>query len=304
MSDTPSSSGLPDHSGTLRHPDGAEAAEMMRYQVSWGAIFAGTIIALVVQVLLSMLGAGFGIASLDIGTAETLAASTFSVLAGIWFLLTGLVAAYLGGYIAARLSGKTSATTGALHGLTTWALTTLFVLYLLTTTIGSLVSGAFSGLTSALGAVGQTVAQSTAPLIASSNPLDALESRIRATGNDPQALNNAAVNSVRALVTGDEAAAETARQRAAQALATARGIPLDQATQQVTEMEREYHAQVAAVREQATVAAEATASVVSTAALLAFVALALGAIAGWMGGRSGIINPIYADRLLPTRRSL
>jgi hypothetical protein len=276
---------------------------MMRYQVSWGAIFAGTVVALVVQILLSTLGAGLGIATLGTASAETPEASTFSVLAGIWYLIAGLGAAYLGGYIAGRLSGKTSATTGALHGLTTWALTTLCVLYLLTSTVGNLVGGAFSGLTSVVGQVGQTAAQSaTASLISSSNPLDALESRVRATGADPEALNNAAVNAVRALVTGDEAAADAARQRAAEALAAARGIPLDQATQQVTEMEREYRAQIAKLKEQATAAAEATASVVSTAALLAFGALALGAIAGWMGGRSGIIHPIYADRVVPTRR--
>ena len=269
MSDSPNWPDRPDHSNSVGHP--TDAAEMMRYQVSWGAIFAGTVVALVVQVLLTTLGAGLGIATLDIGTTETPEASTFSVLAGIWYLLTGLVAAYLGGYIAARLSGKTSATTGALHGLTTWALTTLFVLYLLTTTIGNLVGGAISGLTSAVGQVGQTVAQSAAPLVAGSNPLAALEARVRATGTDPEALNNAAVNAVRALVSGDEAAADAARQRAAQALAAARGIPLDQATQQVAEMEREYRAQIAALKEQATAAAAATASVVSYGYLVVLV---------------------------------
>ena len=72
-----------------------------------------------------MLGAGIGIATLDPGTNDNPAASTFSIAAGIWYMLSGVIAAFVGGYIAARLSGKTVATTGALHGLTTWALTTL-----------------------------------------------------------------------------------------------------------------------------------------------------------------------------------
>ena len=38
--------------------------------------------------------------------------------------------------------------------------------------------------------------------------------------------------------------------------------------------------------------------------LLAFVALVLGAIAGWLGGRSGVVHPVYADRMIPTRRSV
>ena len=104
MSDSPNSPDRPDHSNTVRHP--TDAAEMVRYQVSWGAISAGTVVALVVQVLLTTLGAGLGIATLDIGTTETPEASTFSVLAGIWYLVTGIVAAYLGGYIAARLSER------------------------------------------------------------------------------------------------------------------------------------------------------------------------------------------------------
>ena len=90
-------------------------------KVSWGAIFAGTVVALVVQVLLTMLGAGIGIATLDAGGVDNPEASTFSIVAGIWYVLSGIIAAYAGGYIAARMSGKTVPTSGALHGLTTWS---------------------------------------------------------------------------------------------------------------------------------------------------------------------------------------
>ncbi|TIU95222.1 MAG: PhnA-like protein, partial [Mesorhizobium sp.] len=98
--------------------------------------------------------------------------------------------------------------------------------------------------------------------------------------------------------------AAEARQNAAQALATARGIPLEQATQQVTQMEQQYHQAVEQAQQQAAEAADAAASVVSTGALLAFVSLVLGAIAGWFGGRSGVVHPVFADRLIPTRRGL
>lgn len=96
-----------------------------------------------------MLGAGIGIPTLDPGTGDNPAASTFSIAAGIWYMLSGIIAAFAGGYIAARLSGKTVPTTGALHGLTTWALTTLLVLWFLTSTVGALVGGVFSGVASA-----------------------------------------------------------------------------------------------------------------------------------------------------------
>ncbi|TIX86289.1 MAG: hypothetical protein E5V21_01435 [Mesorhizobium sp.] len=136
------------------------------------------------------------------------------------------------------------------------------------------------------------------------NPLQAIEAQVRATGTNPEALNNAAINGMRALVLGSEADAAEARQNAAQALATARGIPLEQATQQVTQMEQQYRQAVEQAQQQAAEAADAAVSVVSTGALLAFVSLVLGAIAGWFGGRSGVVHPVFADRLIPTRRGL
>jgi hypothetical protein len=176
----------PGRGETVLGPTAAsEARSLLLNEVSWGAIFAGVVVALVTQVLLSMLGAGIGIATLDPGTGDNPAASTFSIVAGIWYLLSGIISAFVGGYIAARMSGKTVATTGALHGLTTWAFTTLLVLYLLTSTVGALVGGAFSGVASAIGGLGKTVAQTAAPIIAESNPLDAIEAQIRATGTRP-----------------------------------------------------------------------------------------------------------------------
>jgi hypothetical protein len=279
------------------------ATTLMIHKVSRGAIFAGVVVALVVQILLTLLGVGIGVATLNPSNGQNPDASTFSVAAAIWYVVSGIIAAYIGGYIAARMSGKSLPTTGAFHGLTTWALTTLVVLYFVTTTAGSLVGGAFSGISSAIGGLGQTVAQTAAPMIANSNPIDVIESQVRAAGTDPQALNNAATNAIRALVTGDRANAESARQQAAEALARARSIPVDQAKQQVAQIEQQSRQALDRAKQQAKQAADAAASVVSKGALAAFVALVLGAIAGWFGGRSGVVHPVFADRVMPTRRA-
>ena len=281
-----------------------EAVDQSFSKISWGAIFAGVVVALVVQVLLTMLGAGIGIATLDPGTGDNPAVSTFSIGAGIWYVLSGIIAAYAGGYIAARMSGKTEPTNGALHGLTTWAFTTLLVLYFLTSTVGSLVGGAFSGVAGAIGGAGQTIAETAAPIIAQSNPLETMNAQLQASGTSPEALNAAATNAMNSLVMGDASSADAARTQAAQALATARNIPLDQATQQVADMEKQYRAAIASAKQQAIEAADATASVVSTGAILAFIGLVLGAIAGWLGGRSGIVYPVYATRMMPSRSSI
>jgi hypothetical protein len=179
----------------------------------------------------------------------------------------------------------------------------LVVLYLLTTTVGSIIGGAFAGLSNAIGGLGETVAQAAGPVLERTNPLEAIERQVSATGTDPEALNSAAVNAIRALVTGDDANAEAARQEAAQALASARNIPIDEAEARVVQIVERYEQGVEQARQQATEAADAAASAVSTGALVAFVAMILGAVAAWLGGRSGVVHPIFADRVVPVRRT-
>ncbi|RZI56674.1 MAG: PhnA-like protein [Zymomonas sp.] len=281
-----------------------DAHTIMINKVSWGAIFAGVVVGLITQVLLTMLGVGIGIATLDPMTTDNPTASSFSIGAGIWYVLSGIIAAYVGGYIASRMSGKTVATTGALHGLTTWAFTTLLVLYMLSTAVGGIVGGAFSGVTSAIGGLGQTAATAAAPALAQANPLEALEQQVRSTGTDPESLNNAAIASMQALVMGNEGEKTDAREKAAAAIASAKNIPIEDARTQVQQYETQYNQTVAQAKATALSAADTAASVVSTGAILAFVALVLGAIAGWLGGRSGVVHPVYADRVMPSRRTI
>lgn len=137
--------------------------------------------------------------------------------------------------------------------------------------------------------------------MAEANPLEAIESQVRATGTDPEALHASAINAVRKLLTSSEAEAGPAREQAAQALAKARGIPVDQETQQVAAMEKQSRDTLAAAKQRATDAAKATASAVSTGAISAFIAPVLGAIASWLGGRSGVVHPVYPDTLVASR---
>lgn len=271
---------------------GDPAATAAFNKISWGAIFAGVAVALSIQFLLNLLGVGIGAAVLDPGTSDNPDASTFSIAGGIWFVIAGIVSAFVGGYIASRVSGRPSNTTGGFHGLTSWAVTTLVVLYLLTTSVGGLIGGAFSGLSSVVGGAGQaaaTAVTAAAPAIANTtNPMAGIEQQIRnTTGNDPEALQNAAVAAVQAAVTGDEATAEDARVRAADAVAKAQNIPVDQARTQVDQYEKTYRENVAAAKQQAIDAAQAATAAVSAGAILGFIALVLGAIASWFGGVTG-----------------
>ncbi len=176
------------------------------------------------------------------------------------------------------------------------------MLYLLTSSVGAVVGGAFSGVSSAIGGVSQTVAQAAGPALDDANPLDALDRQIEATGTDPEALRQRALNAMRGLATSDEAGRETARQEAAQALADMRSIPLPEAQQQVAQIEQQYRETVDQARETAVAAAETTANAVSIGALAAFVALVVAAIAAWLGGRQGVSRPVTVVTTAATRR--
>jgi hypothetical protein len=173
----------------------------------------------------------------------------------------------------------------------------LVVLYLLTTAAGSLIGGAFSTVSGAVGGLGRTatsVAESVAPAVSEvADPFGEIEQEIRGAtgGTDPQALRDAAVTAVRAALTGDEAQAEAAREEAASALAQARNVPVEEARRQIQQYEEQYRAALESGRQRATEAADAAASVVSRGALFGFVALVLGALAAWFGGRAGTVPP-------------
>src|SRR3546814_12670983 len=63
-------------------------------QVSWGAVLAGVVLALVIQLLLNLLGIGIGVATIDPGGADSPTISIFSIAAGIWYVVTGIAAAF------------------------------------------------------------------------------------------------------------------------------------------------------------------------------------------------------------------
>ena len=288
-----------------------DARTILINRVSWGAVFAGVVVALVVQLILNLFGIGIGASTLNPGTGDNPSATGLSIGAGIWWTVSGVIAAFAGGYAAGRLTGQPTESTAGWHGLTTWALTTIVVFYLLTSAVGSIVGGAFSTLTSAAGSVGgtaggavQALAQAAGPgIVQSSDPFSSIEQSIRsaAGGNDPAALRDAATSAVRAALTGDEAQRQDARERATQALAKAQNIPADQARTRVQQYEQRYRETVDQAKQKATQAADISAKAVSRGALFAAIAPVLGAVAGWFGGRAGAVDPTITSGLLRAR---
>jgi hypothetical protein len=278
-------------------------------RISWGAVLAGVVMGLVVQLILNMIGIGIGASTLDpgAGAGENPSVQGFSIGAGIWWTVSGILAALAGGYVAGRLSGKPKESTAGWHGLTAWALTTLVIFYLLTSTIGGLIGGAYRTLAGAVGGVAstaggavQTAAQSAAPSLTTgaADPFASIEQSLRGAtgGNDPAALRDAAVAAMRAAVTGNQQQAAEARNRAAEAIAKAQNVTVEEARTQVERYEQQYRQGVETAKRTATDAAAVATKTVSRGALFGALALLLGAVAGWFGGRMGAIDPTITAR--------
>jgi CHASE3 domain sensor protein len=140
----------------------------------------------------------------------------------------------------------------------------------------------------------KTAAQAAGPsLPGMDNPFSNIENQVRGTtGNDPEALKNAAVSAMRAAVTGDAAQQKDAQEKAAQALAKAQNIPVDQARTQVAQYVQQFNDTVAKTKEQAKQAADTAARVGSQGALYGALALILGALAAFFAGRGAAVDPV------------
>jgi hypothetical protein len=120
--------------------------------ISWGAVFAGALLALVVQLMLSVLGIGIGASTINPLTEQN-PADGIGTGAAIWFVVSSLIALFAGGWVAGHLAGVSRSSDRALHGILTWGLTTLVTFYLLTTAIGGLIGGTANLLTRGMSAV-------------------------------------------------------------------------------------------------------------------------------------------------------
>ena len=92
--------------------------------MGWSAIFAGVFASLVVQIMLTMLGVGIGLISIDTSTA---ASSPVGVgwAAFLWWAASGIFAAFIGGTVAA--AAATAPNSGPAHALMSWAIAVIIV---------------------------------------------------------------------------------------------------------------------------------------------------------------------------------
>src|SRR5512144_2250123 len=94
-----------DQYGTVRSEAGVMPGTAAFRRISWGAVFAGIVIVMVLQLLLSLLGIGIGLTTVDPASGQTPGARTLGTSAAIWWVVINLIAVFAGGWVAARLAG-------------------------------------------------------------------------------------------------------------------------------------------------------------------------------------------------------
>lgn len=91
--------------------------------ISWRAIFAGTVAAISLMMILNLIGLSIGLWSIQ-PTEETNPLSGLGTGSIIWWVLSNLVVLFVGGFVAARVGVSFTSPSGVIHGIMTWALYT------------------------------------------------------------------------------------------------------------------------------------------------------------------------------------
>ena len=104
--------------------------------LSPGAIVIGTFVALVVQILLALLGAGIGFSAFRVPATG---GEAFAVSWGafVWWALSGILAAFAGGFAAFLWEPSKDVRSAWVHGFLTWCVTTVIVMAFVALAAGS-----------------------------------------------------------------------------------------------------------------------------------------------------------------------
>lgn len=283
--------------------------------VSWGAIFAGTLVAVGVWLLLHVLGIGAGLTAIDPARTDSLRRAGIGT--GVWSMLAPILALFVGGLVVGRLAGPLSRLTGAIHGAVVWSLSTVASMALVWIAATALLGGAAAAGSQMAGGAGDMMSSITGgggrgddgrsdPLAAlglsASDLLAPINQRLQAAGKPPvraDQLADAARDALRTSVR------EGRVDRDVLVDSLARNTPLtrDDAVSLAGTIQGRYDTQVQALERQALQAAEDA----GKALLGLFFGMLLGLVAAVAGATLGVgreqrraLQAGSATRLPPT----
>lgn len=281
-------------------PDAAIAAPASA--VSWPAIIGGAVAAAAITVVLLLIGAGLGFASMSPWPNAGASAVTFTIFGAIWLIVVQWLSAGVGGYITGRLRTRWVGHhthevffRDTANGFLMWALATLIGATIIASSVGTLVSGGAQAVTSIAAGAAQGASQGAASNPSAPSSLAAsmdygIDRLFRGTPNTQDAAATNASSRAEAtrilansLRTGDLPAAD--RTYLAQLIAARAGIPQADAEKRIDDMVAEAKAAAVKAREVADKARKAASAAAFFTALSmlvgAFIASAAAAYGGW-----------------------
>ncbi|MDB5509837.1 MAG: hypothetical protein JWL93_2306 [Hyphomicrobiales bacterium] len=278
--------------------------------VSWAAITAGAVGAAAITLLLLVIGAGLGFASVSPFANSGVSGTTFTVVTAVWLIAVHGIAAGIGGYIAGRLRTKWIGVhhdevffRDTAHGFLSWAFGTLIGALLLTSVVSSIVgAGAQAGATLASGATqgiaaGVGAAASGGNNASGSSMTDPtsyfVDAMFRTDRPSPDANDQAVRTEIGRIVANAVRAGELPpadRTYVAQVITNRTGVPQPEAEKRIDQTIQSARDAANRTTEQAKQAAEAARKTASYGSLWMALAMLVGAfaasIAATWGGRS------------------
>ena len=100
----------------------------VRSRISWGAITAGSVLALALYFLLTLLGGAIGFS-----ISGNTSANTLGTAAAVWAIIVTALCLFIGGFVASQLTVGENKTEAALYGLLVWAVVFAMLLWLMAT---------------------------------------------------------------------------------------------------------------------------------------------------------------------------
>ena len=285
-----------------------------RSRISWGAVFAGAVVAVATTILLSLLGAAMGAGSIHALDATATDLSNYGTGAAIWEIINLALSMAFGGYVTSRLSGTHSHLDGELHGVTMWGIAVLLgsvllahalsgLLGLVGPGVGSVVSRAVGGPGAVSGVVSGVVPSGLNPQA----EIDRMQQSLSNSG-DPTTMTREQIGAeIAALVRNNISSgilSDPDRTRLANLVAAQSGVTREEATRRVTRLEDDAKARLAQVEQKARVAADEVARSTATAARALFTALVVGLlsalIGAWLGTRhKRVLHPVVEHAYHP-----
>jgi uncharacterized integral membrane protein len=126
------------HTGVSRTATGDPVIEHTGFRLSWGAIFAGLVIATVLQIVFMLGGMAVGFAVWSPGDSP----EALGIATGVWLAVAMIASLFVGGLTTGRMAGILTPGDGAIHGVIMWGLSMLLTVWLAVAGVTGLLGGA------------------------------------------------------------------------------------------------------------------------------------------------------------------